>query len=38
VYRDVNTVRKPDIVVMDAIRILTTNGRKDLERPRTLER
>jgi len=25
---DVNTVRKPDLVVMDAIRILTTNGPK----------
>jgi len=25
---DINTVRKPDLVVMDAIRILTTNGPK----------
>jgi uncharacterized protein (DUF362 family) len=25
---DVNTIRKPDLVVMDAIRILTTNGPK----------
>ncbi len=25
---DVNTLRKPDLVVMDAIRILTTNGPK----------
>jgi len=25
---DINTLRKPDLVVMDAIRILTTNGPK----------
>jgi len=25
---DINTIRKPDLVVMDAIRILTTNGPK----------
>jgi uncharacterized protein (DUF362 family) len=34
---DINTVRKPDLVVMDAIRILTTNGPKGpgkVEEPR----
>jgi len=32
---DINTVRKPDLVIMDAIRILTTNGPKGLERLKT---